>query len=168
MLLSLFILFVLLLILAAYYPSLINPMKNALPIPSPPHHRKYVSQIVEQELLNRERISIVELGSGWGGMAKHCVKNPNVKFVGIEYNYFLYLFSKFKGVFYKNKPLYIFQDAYKTDTSSYDIIILFMGQEFNNEIEKNLKKGQIVISSLFTLPNYKPHASYKGLHIYFI
>jgi len=83
----------------------------------------------------------------------------NVNCIGIEIAPMLYLYSKFKSLFYKNVKI-MYGNFYKYDLSKADIVYIFqMPHHSNNlkrKISKELGEDSMLISSRWPIKGYNP------------
>lgn len=144
-------------ILVIYLPSILHPIRNAPPIPSPKKARNQVIAALEQ-LGNIS--TLVEIGSGWGGLTKRISKLANIKqIVAIEYSpvlaaiCYLRLFNKVKVICTD-----AFSDKGKHIISEADVVVLYAFKEFNDAIYTSLKPNSIIISITFQFKGMQPIA----------
>jgi SAM-dependent methyltransferase len=103
-----------------------------------------------------------ELGCGDGRVCFYLAKkNPEVKIIGIEIVFPLYLWTRLKAWLSRYKNVEIkFGDALKQDLSKADVVYAFatsrsINRELKNKFEKELKKGAKVLSYIFSIKRSK-------------
>jgi len=127
-------------------------------MPTTPKVRAHMMTLIE-EYAKDGHANIVELGCGWGGMARSATKRfPLLITTGIEKSFFPYLFSKFRAI--GNNTNIRHENIYKYDLSGADIILCYLSNQHMAELEgkmtKELKPGSVVISSTFQFAQKKP------------
>jgi len=105
---------------------------------------------------------VYDVGSGWGTAIFYFAKRfATVKFIGVEINPILHLFAilREKLLRYKNTS-FCLRDAALCNYKNADIIFVFMLPIFLQKVllpilEKDLKKGAIIISYVFPIKSSK-------------
>lgn len=100
-----------------------------------------------------------ELGSGFGNGLLIAANKFGAKAKGVEISPLYYLVSRLRTFRYKDIEIF-FGDLRKINLSKADIVYCYLCpklmQELQPKFDKELKKGSIVISKSFTLPDKKP------------
>ena len=105
-------------------------------------------------------LTLIDLGSGDGRIVFEASKR-GYKAVGVELNFFLYLYSRFKALSFKSKPRPVFQRAnlWNVSLSNYDLIVLFGVQEMMNDLvvklNKEMKNESTIITCRFPINDHK-------------
>jgi SAM-dependent methyltransferase len=127
-------------------------------IPSFGKEKKVIIDMVGK-ILERSTIpmTILDPGCGTGSLIVQLAKKfPQHKFVGIEWGKLAYLIAKFKTKNLKNVILKQ-QDMFTYSFADANIIICFLMQplmeRFGNKVKQDAKKGLIVFSNSFYIPN---------------
>lgn len=117
-----------------------------------------------------------ELGCGNGRVVIYASEHHNIKAVGIEMAFFLYLVCKIRQVFIGNKNLtFKCKSLFREDLSPADVIYVFgmegsLKKRLRKKLEKELKPGARVISYSFPIAPWQPvikdKPSEKDLAIY--
>jgi SAM-dependent methyltransferase len=136
-----------------------------LSAPYLPSSHRAVRQILAQIDL-RGKKKIYDLGSGDGRIITQIArKYPQAECIGIELNPTAYLLAKINNWFLKNKVQYYYQNFFKVDLSSADVVITYLFPEPMAKLEEKffqeLKPGAIVISLAFKLKNKPPSEIFK-------
>lgn len=170
----LFFLFFLVGILIFFFLSSIFTFLKNRKIPYVPSSKKTIKKIKKYILENfqdKEKIKIVDLGSGDGIIVFELAKAGY--FVdGYELDFFLIMFSNFfkKILRLKNKVNFYREDFLKVDFKKYDIFIAYLLPEIMDILEKKLekeaKRGAIFISNSFSFKNRKPLEIIDEVYIY--
>lgn len=126
---------------AGYAPS---PKRDAV---------KVMKHAIEKYLDGNENISIVDLGSGFGGICFEAVKRfPNAVCTGIEIDPIKVLWSRIASRFkkYGDRTRFIWGNIFNIDLGSYDIVYMFLWpltvSRIEDKILKEVKKKIVVIS----------------------
>ncbi|MCX8035361.1 MAG: class I SAM-dependent methyltransferase [Candidatus Dojkabacteria bacterium] len=115
---------------------------------------------------------VLDLGSGDGRVLFLCAKRGAKKCIGIEKNFFLYLFSNIVAqIFFKNKVKIIHGNMWNYSIKNTDILFVYLLPNTINKVEKKIlkefKKDKIIIiSNRFKFPNLSPTEIDEKLHIY--
>lgn len=137
-----------------------------LPAPYVPSRSIAVRKILEEIDLS-DKSSFIELGVGDGKVISAIAKKyPQMKCIGIEYNWVPYLLARFRNLFLRNKVEYKIGDFFEFNLSKYDVVYTYLFSEvmykLEDKFEKELAPSSILISNTFQLKNKKPFAIYKG------
>lgn len=112
---------------------------------------------------------LVELGSGWGGIAfKAARMYPKAQIIGVEYSPFPYAFARAK-LFLRNtfgrgqKNLRLVRgDFFEMPMWHTDVVICYLSNGHMKQLEPKLRKelpqGAMVISSTFHMPHWQPES----------
>jgi len=127
-------------------------------MPTTPKVRARMMELIE-EYAKDGHANIVELGCGWGGMARNATKLfPWLTTTGIEKSLFPYLFSKLRAV--GNDTNIRHENIYKYDLKNADIVLCYLSNQhmknLENKMTDELKPGSVVISSTFQFSKKKP------------
>lgn len=116
--------------------------------------------------------NIVELGSGWGGMAIAAAKTyPGASVTGIEYSLFPYLFSRLRRLFHpalKNLE-FARRDFFSYPLEGASVVLCYLTNplmaRLKDKFLRELPPGARVISSTFFIPGWEPEKTedVKGL-----
>lgn len=103
--------------------------------------------------------AIVELGSGWGGLARDAARRfPAQRVTGIEGSFFPYHFSRLMN---RRKNLsFARADFFSTDLSAATTILCYLSNAHMARLEekfmRELPVGAVIVSSTFPLPHWEP------------
>ena len=123
-----------------------------------------IKKLKEKEGLNKN-CKFLEIGSGNGRVIRFLsMFFKECEFYGVEVSVILYVWSKILTTiitpFRKNLKL-IHADALKMPLKRYDIIYVFGQVQFMKKLadkfSTDLKKGAVVMSWMFEIPNFKKH-----------
>lgn len=119
-------------------------------------------------------MTLYDLGSGTGNLLFHFSKRYNIKCVGIEISPALYLYSKFKSLFFKSVEIK-YGDFFKNDLSEPDVIYAFlhpkMYEKLKEKIVREVKKDStVIVLSTWPFKNIIPLkiSQKKGESAYFL
>ncbi|MDD9900960.1 MAG: class I SAM-dependent methyltransferase [Alphaproteobacteria bacterium] len=115
------------------------------------------------DVLPENAKNIIELGSGWGGMAKAVAQaRPDAQVTGIEFALWPYLASKLKAGGLSNLT-FLRQDFFKYDLSTADVVLCYMPPEMMErlppKLKADLKSGAVIISNSADLPGFSAEKS---------
>ncbi len=133
---------------------------KAPPVPTTGKTKKaLLSDIANQLRKAPHPMTVMDLGSGWGGILIPLAKFfPNHQFIGIEKNYLPFLISIIRSRHLSNIR-FNRMDLYKSNIQSADIIIMFLIKHMmptvSEKCRNELKKGSRIYSSRFALPTLK-------------
>ena len=100
---------------------------------------------------------VVELGSGWGGMALELArKYPSCQVTAYELSWVPFLFSQLRG-----RPSNLEwrrQDFLKADLSSVKLVVVYLYPGAMQKLASLLPPDAIIISNTFALPGRTPTA----------
>lgn len=121
-------------------------------------NKKQIKYILEKAKL-KENKYFYELGCGDGRIIDFAVKYYHVKGIGIEVNPFLISILKLKSwLNKKNNPQYLYKDFFDIHLNKANFIYCFLLPKqlsiLKKKFEKELKKGTIIISHGFKIPDW--------------
>jgi hypothetical protein len=104
---------------------------------------------------------VYELGAGQAGFLRRFEeKYKNAELVGVEYSLIPYLISKFQLGLFGSKIIIQKKNFFKIDLSDADVIYCYLSSKTMKTLEKKFqkecKKGTVIISYQFIMPNLKP------------
>ena len=147
-------------ILSAVIVALVNEYYqrkvNVPPMPSCKAVRNKMIDLIPDNVEG----DIVELGSGWGGLAKKVSECfPNNKVIGYELSLFPFLLSKLKCLFFNNNLCFLRKDFFKVNLKNTSVVICYLSNPVMSSLKEKfiseLPKGALIISSTFYLPDWK-------------
>lgn len=159
-LILIFFLLVFLIIMSIYTLSLIYSSIKGSPYVAT--RSKRILEILENAHLKKGRL-FIELGSGDGRVVREAVKQYQVKGIGIDINPLLVFWSKLicrlNSNLYKNNIVFRTENIFNTDLTKADYVYIFLMpkliEELTPKLDKELKKGAIVISHGFPFKNWQ-------------
>lgn len=111
----------------------------------------------------------VDLGSGDGKILLIAAKNDYLV-TGYEINPLLWLVSIMRTWRYRDQVKVRFGSYWQVDLSSADVIYVFLIERYMAKLEQKLtgkhKKGQVLISYIFALPQKKPFQTTRNAFFY--
>lgn len=124
-------------------------------VPSTGLNKKCILKEVQKQLSQKENLTIMDLGSGWGSLLLPLAQtNPKHLFVGIERGYLPYLVSRWRGRKYKNIKFY-HENFFYFDISNADIILLFqlthLMKKITGKCRQECHKGCLIYANRFPL-----------------
>lgn len=127
------------------------------------------TMIVLAEIKPGQRVA--DIGSGDGRIVIEFARR-GVEAHGYEINPFLVLLSKIKikraGL--HGKAVIHWRNFWWTDFSSFEVIVIFGIKEImksmENKLERELKKGSMVISYIYAFPHWHETRKKDGLYVY--
>ncbi len=106
---------------------------------------------------------IMELGSGWGGLAIAAARAyPGCRVVGVEYSPFPYLAARLRRFFLPSLAnlSFVRQNFFETSFSETEVILCYLSNpimaRLRGKFLKELPKGATIISSTFFIPDWEP------------
>lgn len=109
-----------------------------------------------------------ELGSGDGRVVFAAAK-LGANSVGIEQSWIRVLFSRFKGRRFK-KAKFLHGNIFSNSYSDADIVYIYLlhrgVKKLEDKLEKELKRGSIVITQTYHFPNWKPFKKLDNFWFY--
>jgi hypothetical protein len=106
--------------------------------------------------------TIVDLGSGWGGLCAALSRSfPDSTVIGYENSWVPWLFSAAMRAFPKRENLrFTCADFFKTPLNAADVVVCYLYpggmMKLKPKFERELKPGAIIISNTFAIPEWKP------------
>lgn len=136
--------------------------KHAPSIPSGNKVRKTIVNHIFNECPDAK--TIVDIGSGWGGMARTVAKHkPSVRIIGLEFMPMPYIFASLRNLCRKNIK-FVFGDAFKylknTD-KKFDIGIVYLLTPEMGYVKDVISKFKMLFVLNYPLPNIKPTKKIK-------
>jgi hypothetical protein len=114
--------------------------------------------------------SVVDLGCGDGVLIGRIAEKNVSLAVGYELSIPTFLFAKILTFFCKGKAKIVYGNFWKKDLTKFNKIFCFLFdrpmEKFEKEIWPNLKKGTIVISNEFKMPNVRPKKVLDRVYLY--
>lgn len=115
---------------------------------------KEVEIILKEANLKKGKV-FIELGSGDGRVVREAVKKYGVKGLGVDINPLLICWAKFLARKLKNRIYFVRKNIFDFDLRKADYLYLFLMpkliEELTPKMERELKKGAIVISHGFPI-----------------
>lgn len=155
------ILALLLVIALVFLPVILNPNSNPPPIPSFAAHRNLISEDLTN--LQRNKLNILEIGTGWGGMLSSLLTVETVRSItSIELSPFLYCYNKL--AFYREPRAKLLlgnisNHKYQDLISSSDVIVLYMSRTILELVLSKAKPGAIIYSVEFGIKDKSLYGS---------
>ena len=127
-------------------------------MPTTPKVRARIMELIT-EFAEKGHKNIVELGCGWGGLARDATKQfPNLTITGVEKSLFPYLTSKFRA--WGNTTNIRYKNIYNFDLKDTDIVLCYLSNQhmagLEEKMKNELKPGSVVISSTFVFADKEP------------
>jgi SAM-dependent methyltransferase len=136
--------------------------KNGIsPMPSSAHVRRVVIAEMNR-LIERERVLIVEAGSGWGTLALHVAKNSaGRQVIGIENSSIPFWISKLMARLNQQTDVtFIRGDMYNYPFKNVNVVLCYLYPGAMKRLSKllydQLQPEAIIISVCFALPDWQP------------
>lgn len=153
----LFILFFFSILLNFYLISLL--ISSFFGAPYVPTEKKIIERILSFANLNKNKL-FIELGCGDGRVVKKAVEKYHLRGVGVDINPYLILYLKvLNKLKRKSNPRFLYQDIFKTKLNKADYIYCFlmpkMLERLAKKFNRELKKGALIISHGFKIPNWE-------------
>ena len=123
---------------------------------------------IREEMLDcipDDPISLVDLGSGWGGVLQLLSRRyPSKRIIGYEVSWFPYLFSKW---ICRNQNIEVYRTNYLTVTLPKDAVFLcYLCPASMIELAKSPPKSGWLISHTFALPDHTPISTHVCMDMY--
>ena len=141
-----FILFLLALFIPTFYTK----------VPYYPSNNKVFKAVLESMPKDKQDFNFLDAGCGSGRLLCHLAKQfPESKFIGVELNPLVFLIAKIISLPRRNVTIK-YQNLWKMDFSSFDIIYAFLAPPLMADIYKKvsdeMKEGTTFISNTFPAP----------------
>ena len=147
-------------------------------IPTEYNTREVMSDLINKYKIN-DKCKIVDIGSGFGNLVFHVSKkNPHASIYGYEIFWFSYIISKILLKLYQYSNVILIYDNFKNaNFENVEIVLCYLTEDINRKItsflQKNLKKGTILISNSSTFPSFNlieeiKHTSYGSIRFVYV
>lgn len=142
-------------------------------IPTFGNEKRLIIKNVAEILKNAQQPMVVlDPGCGSASLLTRLAKDfPQHQFVGIEWNYFLYMICKLKTRKQKNMNI-LNQNMFENSFEGVDIIVCFLlpplMEKFGQKIINECGEGIIVFSNSFQIPNLQLIKTYTTKRRFFI
>ncbi len=127
-------------------------------VPYVPSKEKYLDEIFKNIKKTKKTGTVFDLGSG-DGRTLFIAESHGFRSIGYENSLLPYLMSTFKKFCKKSKCEIHFGSLFKANLQEADIIFIYLLplilKRVSNKILKECKKGTVIISSGFEMPNLK-------------
>lgn len=102
--------------------------------------------------------TVVDIGSGYGGMARMIERRCHMSTVGLENMPFAVIVSKIKDfiTFSRNKTIWCDAFEYLDKFDGFDIAVAYMGPGFNEDLYKYQHKFKVLITLVIPADNMTP------------
>ena len=131
--------------------------------PPVPSVKKLRDSVVKQIMIEiPDAKTILDVGSGWGGMTRRIAKEfPCAKVSGVEIMPTPYVYSIIMGAFFKNIK-YFFGDAYKfLKNKKFDVGVAYLLTSAMKNVEKYKSNFKFLFILDFPLPKTSPYKKIK-------
>ena len=142
------------------------------PQPSSKVVLKTIISILPKKLKGGEQFKVIELGSGWGGVANALARHyPKKKVVGLEVSFIPWLFSNLR-LFCQPQPnlSFHFQNFFKTDLSETSLIVCYLVpdtmERLREKFNLELPDGSLIVSNTFALNDWVPSKVLRADDVY--
>lgn len=140
---------------------IVRTLRNGVPpMPSSARVRAQMMSLVRQVELPRAA-TVVELGSGWGGLSPAVSRNqPTATVIGYENSAVPFLFSVVAGRLRRVYNVrYVRADFHRVSLREADLVLCYLSPDamarLQPKLAVELKPSAIVVSSTFALPTWK-------------
>lgn len=104
--------------------------------------------------------TIVELGSGWGGVAVKASQNfPDNEVIGYELSIFPFMVSKIKQLFLRRNLNFIRKNFFSVDLNNASVVLCYLSNDIMHNLKdkflKELPSGALIISSTFFIDGWE-------------
>ncbi len=128
--------------------------------PFVPTQMKQVERMLKAANLKQGK-KIYDLGSGDGRLVHKASTIYNADAVGFEYSPFVWGWSKILQPFWKSSAKLKYGNFWRADLSDADVIVCYLlphsMRRIHRDIIPKLKKGTLIISHAFSIPDLKHH-----------
>lgn len=122
--------------------------------PYVPTRKKEIENILKEADLKKDKL-FIELGCGDGRVLREAIKKYQVKGVGVDINPLLIFWARFLSSKIKDKAVFKVENIFDTSLKKADYLYLFLMpkliEKLTPKMEKELKKGAIIISHGFAV-----------------
>jgi len=132
------------------------------PLPSSPRLQRVMMHMLKGHLTGIARGTIVDLGSGWGGLARQLAKRfPRHQIVGYERSTLPWLVSRIWLLMVPQANLqFRHADFMKSDVSDVTLAVCYLMPgimvKLADKLLRELPPGALVLSNTFALPGWQP------------
>jgi len=121
-------------------------------------NKKLIKRIID-EIDFKDGSVVYELGCGQATFLRELKKKKNVIAIGFEYFLVPYLIAKILNIFSGQKIRIYYRDFFKANLGDADYIFCFLicdeMMRLEKKLQKELKKGALVISNTFSFKNWE-------------
>lgn len=127
------------------------------PAPTLPWVRRRIISALKTHL-TKDNPTIIELGSGWGGLSFSIARNfPKAQVLGYELSPFPFWFSKWREIF-GTRVHFTRGDIFDQDLSGADAVVYYLSpvvaERLAAKFKAELKPGTVIVSNAFALPGF--------------
>lgn len=155
--LFLFIIFDIVVIFVSIEQMISIFMNRAPSISAGPKSRQAVIDEITKNFPNAK--TIIDIGSGWGTMARAVAKKiPSAKVTGVEIMLAPFVFSFISSAFKKNVK-FVFGNAFKylkEKNNKFDVGVAYLLTSEMRDVEKFLSKFDVLLAVDFPMPGVEP------------
>jgi len=128
--------------------------------PFVPTQRKQVERMLKAAKIKPGQ-KVYDLGSGDGRLVHKAAKLYGADAVGYEYSPLVWALAQILRPLYRSKAKLKYGNFWRKNLSDADVIVCYLMphamKRMNRDIVPKLKKGTLIISHAFRLPDLKPH-----------
>lgn len=157
--LQLFYIFLVSLLSAIAGSLIVRSILNGIsPMPSVGKSKTVLLEAIPKSIQGK----VYELGAGWGSLVfPLAAKLPSSMVIGIENSLFPYVICRLRRQLTGPANVELkYGDFFNTDLSEAALVVCYLYpgamQKLRPKLEKELKKGAVVISNTFALPGWTP------------
>lgn len=142
------------------YIILLIPTVYAMIVGAPfvPTQMTQVNRMLEAAKI-KPGMKVYDLGCGDGRLVHEAAKKYKADAVGYEFSPLVWLWAKFVALFWRSRARIVFGDFWGKDLSDSDVIFCYLlphsMKKFEEKIIPQLKKGSLIVSHAFPIPNFK-------------
>lgn len=129
-----------------------------------PTQMKQVDRMLKAANL-KPGMKVYDLGSGDGRLVHKAANDYQCNAVGYEYSPMVWLWSQFLRIFWHSKAKLKYGNFWHKDLSDADVIVCYLlpgpMKRMKRDILPKLKKGTLVISHAFSIPDLEPWKTLK-------
>ena len=104
-------------------------------------------------------MKVYDLGSGDGRLVHKAALDYKADAIGFEYSPLVWIWARFLALFWRSKAKLKFKNIWKADLKDADVIVCYLLPNSMKRLQKehwpNLKKGTLIISHAFRMPDVK-------------